>query len=289
MVDARYRKPENRVHRGFYYLNDETVINSLSAVEAGKVDEVLARINTAREGGLGGGIGIHSAKVEGAKKSTSEFEEEMVRTRTRFSVFEIWHDSLIKSKALGFFEGWSPDILDDVQSGDTVEFKAQLELAPLQTMFRMYGWYAKQARTQGSIFAQKGEELKSVKEAERVFRALVGDDENLESVVLAKPAGGEGPPVAMQLADRWMIGELGHLSGEYTIVGQVDQILKDGDQYPTLRIMHAAPVTIVELQALREIASNFAEPASIFGFNISAEDVTISGPAMWLNPIAIFR
>ena len=31
-----------------------------------------------------------------------------------------------------------------------------------------------------------------------------------------------------------MIGELGHLSGEYTIVGQVDQILKDGEQYPTL-------------------------------------------------------
>jgi hypothetical protein len=58
-------------------LNDETVINSLSAVEAGKVDEVLARVNTAREGGVGGGIGIQGAKVEGSKKSTSEFEEEM--------------------------------------------------------------------------------------------------------------------------------------------------------------------------------------------------------------------
>jgi hypothetical protein len=104
MVTARYRKPEARVHRGFFYLNDETVINSLSAVEAGKVDEVLARVNTAREGGVGGGIGIHGAKVEGAKKSTSEFEEEMVRTRTRFSVFEIWRENLVSKKALGFFE-----------------------------------------------------------------------------------------------------------------------------------------------------------------------------------------
>jgi hypothetical protein len=128
--------------------------------------------------------------------------------------------------------GWSPEILNDVQPGETVEFKAMLDLAPMQTIFRMFNWFATQARTQGSLFAQKGEELKSTKEAERVFRALAGEDENLESVVLAKPTGGEGPPVAMQLADRWMIGELGHLSGEYTIVGQVDQILEEASNIP---------------------------------------------------------
>jgi len=289
MVTAKYRKPEARIHRGFFYLNDETVINSLSAVEAGKVDEVLARVNTAREGGVGGGIGIHGAKVEGAKKSTSEFEEEMVRTRTRFSVFEIWRENLVSKKGLGFFEGWSPEILTDVQPGETVEFKAKLELAPMQTIFRMFNWFAKQARTQGSIFAQKGEDLKETKEAERIFRALVGEDENLESVVLAKPSGGEGPPVAMQLMDRWMIGQLGHLSGEYTIVGQVDQILENGEQYPTLRMMRAAPVTIVELDALREIVGNFAEPAKVFGLSITPEDATITGPAIWLTPIEIYR
>ena len=289
MANAKYHKPEARVHRGFFYLNDETVINSLSAVEAGKVDEVLAKINTAREGGFGGGIGFHGANVEGSKKSTSEFEEEMVRTRTRFSVFEIWRDNLVSKKALGVFDGWSPEILTDVQPGETVEFKAKLDLAPLQTIFRMFHWFAKQAQTQGSLFAQKGEELKSTKEAERVFRALAGEGENLESVVLAKPNGGEGPPVAMQLADRWLIGELGHLSGEYTIVGQVDQILKDGEQYPTLRMMHAAPVTIAELGVLREVVGTFSEPAKVFGLSIFPQDATITGPAVWLTPIAIYR
>jgi len=277
------------VHRGFYYLNDETVINSLSAVEAGKVDEVLAKINTAHEGGLGGGIGIQGAKVEGSKKNTSELAEEMVRTRTRFSVFEIWYNNLVSAKALGVFEGWGAGVLSGVRPGDTVEFNAHLDLAPLQTIFRMFAWYAKQARTQGSIFAQKGDDLKAVKDSERVFKALVGDDENLESVVLAKPSGDDGPPVAMQLSDRWMIGELGHMSGEYTVVGQVDQILKEGEQYPTLRIIHSAPVTIVELEALREIVGNFVEPSKVFGLDVSPQDATITGPAVWLTPIAIFR
>lgn len=74
-----YHAPATRVHRGFFYLDDETVINSLSAVESGKIDEVVAEVNSAREGGFGGGVGIQGAKVEGAKKSTSGFEEEMVR------------------------------------------------------------------------------------------------------------------------------------------------------------------------------------------------------------------
>lgn len=202
MAAAKYRKPEKRVHRGFFYLNDETVINSLSAVEGGKIDEVIAKMNTAREGGIGGGLGISGAKVEGGKKSTSELEEEIVRTRTRFSLFEIWHQSLVDAKALGFFDGWDKDVLKDVQAGDTVEFKARLELAPLQTMFRMWSWYVKQAKTQGSIFAQKGEELKAIKESERVFSVLAGDEANAESVALATPSGNDGPPVAMQLADR---------------------------------------------------------------------------------------
>jgi hypothetical protein len=289
MANAKYHKPDARVHRGFFYLNDETVINSLSAVEAGQVDDVLARVTTAREGGIGAGVGIQGAKVEGGKKNSSEFAEEMIRTRTRFSVFEIWRENLVAKKAIGSFQGWSPEILTEVQPGDTVEFKAKLELAPLQTIFRMFNWFAKQARTQGSIFAQKGEELKATKEAERIFRALAGDDDNLESVVLAKPSGGDGPPVAMQLADRWMIGQLGHLSGEYTVVGQVDQILEEGEQYPTLRIMHAAPVTVVELEALREIVGNFTDSAKVFALDISPDDATVSGPAVWLTPIAIYR
>lgn len=49
---SNYRRPIKKVHRGFFYLDDETVINSLSAVESGKIDEVVAKVNSAREGGL---------------------------------------------------------------------------------------------------------------------------------------------------------------------------------------------------------------------------------------------
>ena len=80
-------------------------------MEAGKVDEVVAKVNSAREGGYGGGVGFSGAHEEGGRKSTSALEEEMVRTRTRFSVFELWYQNLVSSKAIGGFEDGIPIFL----------------------------------------------------------------------------------------------------------------------------------------------------------------------------------
>ena len=62
------KAPSKKVHRGFLYLDDETVIHSLSAVESCKIDEVVAKVNSARDGGFGGGAGFQGAKVEGCEE-----------------------------------------------------------------------------------------------------------------------------------------------------------------------------------------------------------------------------
>ncbi|GAA1650582.1 hypothetical protein GCM10009744_47750 [Kribbella alba] len=169
---GEYKKPNKQVHRGFSYLDDETVINSLSAIEAGKIDEVVAKIVNAKHGGGGGGVGVPGLKVEGEYKSDTSLEEEMVRTRTRFSVFEIWYGILQNSKALGRFDGWAPGALVGVQPGDTVEIRAAVSVAPLQTMLRLFYWFADQAKSQGSLFSQSGPELKTTKETERHMRSM---------------------------------------------------------------------------------------------------------------------
>ena len=57
----------------------------------------------------------------------------------------------------------------------------------------------------------KGEELKALKEQERILTFIIGEDERLEATAIATPVGDDGPSVAMQLADKWMIGDLGYL------------------------------------------------------------------------------
>lgn len=286
-----YKKPSKKVHRGFVYLNDETVINSLSAVESGKIDEVVAKVNSAREGGFGGGVGIQGAKVEGAKKSTSAFEEEMVRTRTRFSVFELWYQSLQGSKAIGHFDGWGPDVLDDVEPGDTVEFCAGLEVAPLQVLFRSFLWFAEKAAETGNVFSQNGAELKETKASARNIRMMMGDpgDEDEEVIVLATPDGDAGPVIAMPLKMRWLIGSLGQFGGRYSVIAQVERVVPDGEEVAALRLIKDVPPTPVEIDTLREATANFNEAGEGLGVRLPDDAVTIAGPALWLEPIAIFR
>lgn len=288
---AIYNAPSKKVHRGFLYLDDETVINSLSAVESGKIDEVVAKVNSAREGGFGGGVGIQGAKVEGAKKSTSAFEEEMVRTRTRFSVFELWYQSLVAGKAMGTFDGWGVEALNGVKAGDTVEFRAVLEAAPLQTLLRLYLWFADKATSKGHPFSQNGADLKETKDAERNVRMILGDqtDDQEEIIVLAKPLGDEGPKVAMPVKQKWMIGDLGQLGGEYTIIAQVDRILGPDDEFPAVRLTRDVSATPLEINAIKEAIGAFVDPAKAMGVVITDHEATITGPALWLEPIAIYR
>ena len=288
---AIYHAPSNKVHRGFVYLDDETVINSLSAVESGKIDEVVAKVNSAREGGFGGGVGMHGAKIEGAKKSTSAFEEEMVRTRTRFSVFELWYQSLREGKGLGSFDGWGPEALDEVKSGDTLEFRAYLEAAPIQTLLRTFLWFAEKAKSQGHFFSQKGDELKGTKDAERNIRMFLGDqgDEEEEIIVLATPLGNAGPRVAMSIKKKWVISNLGRFGGEYSVVAQVDRLIDAGEELPALRFFHDVAPTPMEIKALKEGLAEFVAPAAAMGLVVSENEATIDGPGLWLDPIAIYR
>jgi hypothetical protein len=284
-----YTRPERRVHRGFFYLDDETVINSLSAVEAGKVDEVVAKINSGREGGFSGGLGAQGVKVEGGKKSASSLEEEIVRTRTRFSVFETWYQHPIEQKALGRFEGWGPEALDGVEAGDTVEVRATLEVSPLVSLWRLFLWWAEQAKAQGTMFSVKGEELKQLKEAERNIRMLLGAAGEGETIVLGHPVGDEGPSLAMTLQDRWTIGRLGHLSGQYFLVVQVDQVVAPGGELPALRLTKDAAATPLEVSTLRDAVKEFIQPAKELGVTVTASDAVIEGPALVATPIAIYR
>ncbi|MDO8732138.1 MAG: hypothetical protein Q7L55_06150 [Actinomycetota bacterium] len=286
---SNYRPPANRIHRGFFYLDDETVINSLSAVESGKIDEVAARVNSAREGGFGGGLGFSGVSLEASKKSSSEFEEEMVRTRTRFSVFELWYQTLKEGKALGSFDGWGPDALLNVASGDTVEFRAHLEIAPIQTLFRLFLWYVSKAKEQGHVMSAQGAELKSLKENERVIRMFLGDGEDDQVVVIATPNGEAGPKVAMPIKTRWLIGRFGQLGGEYSIVAQVDRIVPESQEIPALRLTHDLAATSLEMTLLKEAIENFKEPAESMGITITDDDAAIAGPLLWLEPIALYR
>lgn len=203
----------------------------------------------------------------------------------------MWYQNLIDSKALGLFDGWGPSALEGVAPGDTIEFRGHLETAPLQTLLRLFLWFADKAKSQGHVFSQKGDELKGTKDAERNIRMLLGDAdaEDEQVIVLARPNGGEGPIVAMPVKTNWLVGKFGQFGGEYTVVAQVDRIIGDGQELPALRLTQDVAATPLEIGVLKEAIREFVEPAKEMGVVVTEADATISGPGLWLEPIAIYR
>lgn len=285
-----YRRPQVRRHRGFMYLDDETVINSLSAMEAGKIDEVVAKINSAREGTFAAGGGVPILKASGERSSTSSLEEEIVRVRTRFSVFEIWYSLLKVEKAVGTFDSWSSDSLVDVEPGDTVELAGEVHMQPLQVAIRLYLWFAEQARQPNTLFTQPQRDHKEIKDTAAKMKAMLGSGERDPVFVDVRPIGDDGGPrVVMELDSKWAVEPLGRLSGRYSIVAQVEEIIQDGELYPAVRLTQDVPPTKMELDTLREAMDNFVEPAKGLGLEIEAGAAQVVGPAVALRPIAVFR
>ena len=290
-----YQRPAKREHKGFFYLNDEVVVNSLSALESGKIDEIVSKTTTAREGGFSGdaklNLPIASANLGANKKSSSEIEEEMVRTRTRFSVFNEWLNYLVENKAIGSFNGWGTDALAGVEMGDTVELRADLSLSPLQTVFRLYIWYAEQAAKQGNWFSQKLEQLKETKKAAKVMKDLIvgmGEEED-QVLLVAKPVGECGPKVLVSVFSKSLIGRLGQLEGKFNIIAQVIYVVPENEEYPVLRLTKDIAPTPLEIKTLKDATKGYAEPAKKIGVTIDSEESVVKGPALILDAIAIYR
>ncbi|PQZ99345.1 hypothetical protein CQ017_06605 [Arthrobacter sp. MYb224] len=290
---AIYQSPKNRLHRDFFYLNDEVAINSLSALESGKVDEIVSRTTTAREGGFSGEVKIPVVDlgVGASKKASSEIEEEMVRTRTRFSIFDAWYQLLHEKKAVGAFDGWGEGALEGVEPGDTIEFRAELSQGPLQTVLRLFLWFADQATRDGNLFSQKGEELKTTANSSKSIRQLLGDasDDDDEVPLLATPVGQPGPSVLLSVSKKWLIGRMGQLGGTFGIVGQVVQIVEAGEEYPVLRLTKDVSPTPLEIDTLKDAVQHFVEPAKGLGVEVEASESVVQGPVLVIKPIAIYR
>jgi len=285
-----FTAPSARAHRGFVYLDDDIVINSLSALESGKVDEVVEKINLAQERGLsiGAKVGVEGvgASAGATSKGSESLQAEVIRRRTRFSIFELWYDALTRRRAIGQFSGWGPDALQGVEVGQVIELRGKIELVPLQTGLRMYLWFVDEVRAGNSIFT-KTTKLADLKESEHIVKFVLGKRDELNATI--DPIGDSGPKVGISFLKEWLIETVGRWTGVYTLVGQVEEILGAGDSWQTMRIVEDAPLTPLEESTLEEAVKPLADGLKALGIELEDSPTKLMGPAVVVRPIALFR
>lgn len=284
-----FSPPKNLAHRGFAYLDDDIVINSLSALESGKVDEVVEKINLAQEGGMRVGVKLGTKAVgvdAGADgKITESLQAEVIRRRTRFSIFELWYEALLKREAIGRFNGWGQKALHGVEAGQVIEMRGTISPVALHTGMRMYLWFANEIREKNPIF--KNTSINDLGESEHIMRFLRG--RRAETNALIVPQGGDGPTVGASFREEWILEPVGRWHGIFTFIAQVDDVLAEGTSWQAVRIIEDAPLTSLEETVIKQALAPMQQAIGAFGLDVDDESVSISGPGLVLRPIAMFR
>lgn len=287
---AGYKKPKTRLHREFLYLNHDTILNSLSALEAGKVDEIIEKISEVREGGIDGGVRIGAAKMSGKKSKVANMEEELKRTRTHFSAFEEWHRLLEESGAFGSFSLWDLETRNEIAVGDTIQFDAKLKISPVQQVLLTFISFAKEAGNPSSAMKQTGPTLAATKKSTQMMSNLMrGKGGGLSYLVYISPLGVAEPKMTARLDDNYLIGGTQGLDGEYTIIGQVESLIQPGAPIPVIRFMGDTPATQIETTAITNALPSFIESGKQQGLVVTDDDITLGYPGVVIHPIAIYR
>lgn len=286
-----YQAPRSKqAHRGFVYLDNDVVINSLSAMESGKVDEIVEKINLANERGLSVGASVGeggaSANATAGSKSNTSLQAEVIRRRTRFSIFETWYETLERRKAIGRFSGWGPDALSDVQPGQTVEIRGEVELVPMETVLRMFLWWAEESLGDNPVFPNPPNPA-DIKKQVGIVKVILGGRDDANATLT--PLGDPGPTVGATFSDDWMIEPIGRWGGTYTLIAQVEEVLSEGERWQTMRVQDRAPLTTLEATLMSSMGTTFEESAKNFGLTLVGDQSYMPGPALVLRPIALFR
>lgn len=287
---GNYKQPKIRIHREFLYLNHDTIINSLSAFEAGKIDEIIRKASEATEGGMEGFLGYSSTKMGGKKSKTADIHEEMVSTRTKFSAFDAWFGNLDAAEAMGVLEGWDDETRDEIGVGHTIMLEGRVSLSPLYKVFSTFIGFANQASNPDSVFKQNAADVAGTKKTARMILGwMKGSGDSKNAMIDIAPFGVSHPRMVARLDEQYLVSGLQAVEGEYTIIAQVEALLNPGEKVPSIRVIRDTPPTPMETNTITDALQNMIQPAAELGVEVTEADITLEHPTVIMHPIAIFR
>jgi hypothetical protein len=265
-----YKKPKQRLHRDFVYLQHDTILNSLSAFEAGKIDEIIQKTADATDRNLEGGLTKGPVKAGGQRKKQFQVQEELILTRTYFSAYDSWFQRMRLDEAIGEFDAWDSEIRNAFDVGDTIIFASDVQLSPLHMIFATYSSFVKESQAPGSVFKMTNAELAEAKQTAKMMEPwITGRSGSRSYAVYFKPFGIDDSRIVGRLDERYIIGGLDNIEGCFTVVAQADSLLESSDNVSAIRVIRDVPPTTLEIATAREALTEMIEPAKEMVWNSS--------------------
>lgn len=288
-MTGQLHKPKARLYKSFLYLDGNEVVNSLSALQGGEIDEVLTRSGEEGSGDIGGQVGAGPAKVKGGKRNAKRYEEEVRRKRTEHSAATLLLQKLHEEDAIGIVDGdYGAGVHDELEEHMLLEFQAEIRIHPLHQMVATARAWLKAAPSFGASKADVAEMRETVGLLEAITQAARDQDRTF--LIFAETAGTEdGYKLIVPVQERYLSVPLDNFSGKATFVAQVDRLLTDDEELLAVRLLRDAPQLALERDGLAEAIPDFIEGMREVGIEVTESDFFLKSPAVLLKPICIYK
>jgi hypothetical protein len=281
-------KPKNNLFRTFLYLDAQEVVNSLSALEGGEVDEVLTRIAEEGGGELGGEVAAGPIRGRAGKRKQRKLEEEVRRRRTEYSAASALLRLLHEQEAIGVLSGsYDQDVYEQLEEQMLLELRGNIRIHPLHQMLSAGRAWLAAAPTFGIPKA----DIQTARELVQIFEAMSqSTGERLTFLAFVETSADQATyRLVVPIQEQYLLVPLDDFVGRATFVAQVDRILRDDEELLALRLLRNAPPLPLEregiLEALPDLLSAFQE----LGIAAALEDFVLAKPTVILKPIVIFK
>src|SRR5918995_3136846 len=160
----------------FLLVDGNDVINALSGIEGGGIDQILARTKDlrARNMGLNASVSTSAAGNAGASASSnrsSEYEEEVVRKRTIHSAAVALLDNLERKRQIKIIgRTYSSALYEDLEENMLVRLEAEIRLHPLHRFVRVSQRWSRFGAKIGNGKAGENDFIAYADEVEDLFR-----------------------------------------------------------------------------------------------------------------------
>lgn len=294
---SSFKKPnKSNVYKRFLYIDEKEVLNSLSSIQGGEIDQIFQRLGEGGDGELGVDAavdvpGIGRAGGKGSKSKNKKLEQEILRKRTVHSATVALLDHLHESEAIGIIEGtYTPEIYEELEENMPIEFQADIRIHPLNQLVSVVQGWSEMAANFG-ISKKEAREFTEI--ARQIEAAFHGRDKRKKTMIIFAETDGQSQEYKLVLPihmDDLMVS-LDELSGTATFVAQVDQIVEEDEEILAARVVRNSPVLPAERSMMLEMLPALQELQGEegIGLKIDRDDIVLSKPSVLLKPICIYR
>lgn len=279
--------------RDYEYIDVARVVDYLSNIDPGVVQELTQRIKSDSEAEANGGVNLWGLQLGGRGRSGGEQETEQTVRIYAQHMFNRLYGSLNGAvKTIDLHEAVG---LDELPKSAVVEITREFRPSPINQMLGSFVEVLNMLESIG-MGEQLGQQFGGEAQRQQVMAIigmLRGEENNREIPMFAKADEPDASSVVFVARENYMLNGSAEFGGEMTLFAKVQQRIPQGSSVDLLDLLKVLPAGVREAEGFGEqfkqlMQGLIAQWPKEFGGPIDKKEVIIEGPAIIVTPVAAY-